>query len=422
MKLQGFELTEVSKAYSIGAGVSSDGLIYELYTAAAGSKGLIDTVNTTAVYDSDEDSYGEGVIQTNQLFETDTAITSLIVEDLSRGNAPHRASLDVSFDNGSTWATGKSLGSRIQNFTGTSSDGGTYKLKLKLTLGTTYDSYTWVTTGSLNQARCDLAGCGTVSAALVFGGYYTDILSTTEKWSGSSWATSGSLNTARMAFGGCGTSSSALSVGGYSTTYLSTTEVWSGSAWATSVGLNQARHSLRVVGTTSAALSLGGWTESAVSTTEKWNGSSWTNTTSLLVIKRSMGVAGTSTNALCFGGDTHLSAHLNSTDIWDGSVWATTGALNAVKSEMAGCGTTSNALCFGGADAADYIDITEMWGGSSWATTTSLNEAKYYVQGCGIYSSALCYGGDSGAVVDTTEKWSGVGNQLGFMAKINPDA
>jgi hypothetical protein len=51
----------------------------------------------------------------------------------------------------------------------------------------------------LNTARRNLAGAGTQTAALAFGGYDTWNTGATEEYNGSTWTTSpGSLNTARQ--------------------------------------------------------------------------------------------------------------------------------------------------------------------------------------------------------------------------------
>jgi hypothetical protein len=63
---------------------------------------------------------------------------------------------------------------------------------------------------------------------------------------------------------------------------------------------------------------------------------------------------------------------------------------------------------------------TEKWNGSSWATTSTLNVARQDVAGCGTISDALSFGGYSSTYSATTERWSQLGNQLGFIAKINP--
>jgi hypothetical protein len=70
----------------------------------------------------------------------------------------------------------------------------------------------------MNTARRFLAGAGTQTAALGFGGYqpspYTN-LSETEEYDGNSWTVSNPLNTARQVLGGCGTQTAGLAFGGY---------------------------------------------------------------------------------------------------------------------------------------------------------------------------------------------------------------
>ena len=301
-------------------GVLSDGnLIVERYSAEAGQVGLVDTGNSTAVYSTAEDSYGQGVVQTNILYNSTTVITSLLVEEITKSSVT-QGTVDVSFDAGSSWAAGKAIGSEITDFTGTSADGSDYKLKLKFTLGATYDSATafmWVTTGSLSEAKSYLAGCGTTVAALCFSGYFDSTrLNTTEKWDGSSWVTTSDLTEAKHAPGGCGT--------------------------------------------TAAALCFGGDASPKTNTTEKWDGSSWATTGVLTTVKQELAGCGTTAAALCFGGDT--GSRTNITEKWSGSSWATTTTLTEVKSENAGCGTTAAALNFGGTSGA-AVNTTEIWEG-----------------------------------------------------------
>ena len=62
---------------------------------------------------------------------------------------------------------------------------------------------------------------------MAFGGYATGAyVATTEKWSGTAWATTGSLSEAKHALAGCGTTSAALAFGGYTNAYVATTEIW----------------------------------------------------------------------------------------------------------------------------------------------------------------------------------------------------
>jgi hypothetical protein len=69
-----------------------------------------------------------------------------------------------------------------------------------------YDGTNWTTVPpGLNTARGGIAGAGTQTAALAFGGDSPGgYLTATEEYDGSTWTTSpGSLNTARNSLGGC---------------------------------------------------------------------------------------------------------------------------------------------------------------------------------------------------------------------------
>ena len=69
--------------------------------------------------------------------------------------------------------------------------------------------------GHLGTARYTLAGGGTQTAGLAFGG---DILpgpsALTEEYNGAGWAAGGNLNTARRSLFGCGTQTAGLAAGG----------------------------------------------------------------------------------------------------------------------------------------------------------------------------------------------------------------
>jgi hypothetical protein len=102
-------------------------------------------------------------------------------------------------------------------------------------LGSTeeYNGSAWTTVNSMNTARNKLAGAGTQTAAVGFGGT-PPTTGATEEYDGSSWTTSpASLGTARYGLAGAGTQASALGFGGYTgTTLLTATEEWTGSGVA----------------------------------------------------------------------------------------------------------------------------------------------------------------------------------------------
>jgi hypothetical protein len=82
-----------------------------------------------------------------------------------------------------------------------------------------YDGTSWTAGGNLNTARGGLAGAGIQTAGLAFGG-----TNATEEYNGTSWTVSGNLATARYFLGGAGTQTSALGFGGYTTTFSAATE------------------------------------------------------------------------------------------------------------------------------------------------------------------------------------------------------
>ena len=69
----------------------------------------------------------------------------------------------------------------------------------------------WATGGSLNQARYSIAGAGTQTAGLAFGGYSAPSRRTeTEEYNGTTWSEQNNLNLARNELTGAGTQTAAL--------------------------------------------------------------------------------------------------------------------------------------------------------------------------------------------------------------------
>jgi hypothetical protein len=92
----------------------------------------------------------------------------------------------------------------------------------------------WATGNNMNTARLLLAGCGTQTVALAFGGEITAATGATEEYDGTNWTSNPTgLNTARYALAGAGTQTAALAFGGIDTVLLSATEEYNGSTWTT---------------------------------------------------------------------------------------------------------------------------------------------------------------------------------------------
>ena len=125
----------------------------------------------------------------------------------------------------------------------------------------------WSTGGAMITARQVLAGAGTNTAALAFGGY-TPLRSCTETYNGTSWSAGGAMITARCALGGAGTNTAALAFGGATPTAAVLTETYNGTSWSTGTPLITRRVGLAGAGTNTAALAFGGGTPTAVACTE----------------------------------------------------------------------------------------------------------------------------------------------------------
>ena len=94
---------------------------------------------------------------------------------------------------------------------------------LKYTSATT--AGTWATATAMNTARANLAGAGTQTAALAFGGFIPPNTGSTEEYNGSTWAANPTgLNTARQSLAGCVTQTAALAFGGDSGAITAVTE------------------------------------------------------------------------------------------------------------------------------------------------------------------------------------------------------
>jgi hypothetical protein len=396
-------------------GISSDQYIHELYSAAAGAEGLIDSANTTAIYNSSEDVYGSGVVRTNRLYESSTPITSLQVDEILEYAQPAvKGTFNVSFDDGASWSTATNYldGSSVTSFTGTTTDDDTkYRLRLKLNLGAGYSQapeHTWAVTSSLNTGRAGSGGCGTTSAALAIGGKTsTTKIDTTEIWNGSIWSTTSSLTEAKDQVRGCGTTSAALGVRGrlIGDSYGAVSEIWSGSIWATTTNTVIDRgEGSSSCGTTSDALCFGGYNGVIQDSTEIWNGSTWVTTTSLPKARDAIGGCGTTSAALCVSGYDASWTIISDTEIWNGDFWVTTTSIVATPGQaMGACGTTSNALRIGGYNSG-VLDDTEIWNGSIWVTTNSLIIAQSHVGEAGDVSDAIVFGTIGN--LPTTELWA----------------
>jgi hypothetical protein len=147
-----------------------------------------------------------------------------------------------------------------------------------------WNGTSWTEVNDLNTARYLLAGAGSTTAGLAFGGD-TDpgLQAITESWNGTSWTEVNDLNTARDNFIGFGVDNTAsLAAGGTTPGATANTELYNGTSWTEQNDLNIGRGNLSaaISGTTSAGMVTGGGAPGNTDGqgTEEWNGAGATVT------------------------------------------------------------------------------------------------------------------------------------------------
>ena len=277
---------------------------------------------------------------------------------------------------------------------------------------------TWASGGALNTARGELAGAGTQTAALMFGG--ADASSNketeTESYDGSAYTEVADINTGRNLLGSSGTTNTASlafggDVGGGSTT--ANTESWNGSSWTEVNDLNSSRESVAGFGSSTAALASGGKPPpSAAAITEQWNGTSWTEVNDLNTARRIMDGAGSYTDGLVFGG-WNGSTQVANTETWDGTSWTEVNDLNTARYNFQAAGGTDSttALCIGGYTSTRVAN-TESWNGSSWTEQNDLATARMGAGVGGSMTAAVASGGSVPPLTTITEEFTAADFQI----------
>jgi len=279
----------------------------------------------------------------------------------------------------------------------------------------------WLNSGDLNTARFDLAGAGSQTAGLSFGGYTTTYVNTTEEYNGSSWSSGGALATARQGLGGCGTQTAGLSFGGFDGSNKAAAEEYNGTSWSSAGGnLNTAVYGLAGCGSQPAALSFGGYSSLYTATTEEYNGSSWSVSNDLNTARRQLAGCGTQTAGLSFGGSPSGGAVTEVTEEYNGTNWFIENSLNISRRYLSGCGIQNSGICFGGY-YTDLIEHTEEFDGINWIIGNILNIGRRSLSGCGSQTAGLSFGGldISASNSATTEEYNNIDmNELSLSGEM----
>lgn len=264
-----------------------------------------------------------------------------------------------------------------------------------------YSATAWASGGNLNTARYGLAGTGTQTAGLAFGGE-SPVTTASESYNGTSWTNTPSMNTARneLASSKIGTNTAALAFGGHTGTYptqtiSAATESYNGSAWTSVNSLNTARRALGGTGLQGAALAFGGFTTANTGATESWNGTSWTTLPATLnTARRYVDGAGTQTAALAVSGST-----ATATEEWNGSTWTSKNNINTGPARATGA-TSTAAIAMGGSPNTSAAS----WNGTSWTNLPSLASGRTDGVAFGTQALAIYAGGYPN--IATTEEWT----------------
>ena len=278
----------------------------------------------------------------------------------------------------------------------------------------------WSTGGSMNTARISLAGAGTSNtASLAFAGSNPGIpalYAITESYNGSTWTEVNDMVNDRSNLAGAGTQTSALAFGGIdAVSFVGETEEWNGTSWTEVSDLNTARYQLAGAGTQTSAIAIGGYGPTYMTNVETWNGTSWTETTDLANGRfASASFGADSTSALVFGGfdtspgpGTGPADFLSSAFEWNGSTWTSVNSMNSGRNHLTGTGVVSSGFAIGGEISTPaFTGATEEWNGASWTELADLNTAREILASGGTTSSALAFGGATPTVTAATEEWT----------------
>jgi hypothetical protein len=259
----------------------------------------------------------------------------------------------------------------------------------------------WSTSGALITAKSNLAGAGTISSAVAFGGN-SPTSNTTENFNGSSWSSGNAMINGMAAGAGTGLQTAALSIGSLFP-QTACTEEYDGINWSAGGALITARGWIAAAGTQNAALAFGGAISptlgTAVACTEVYNGTTWSSGNILITARVGLAGAGIQNDALSFGGNSN-GPFLGTTEAYNGSTWSTKNNMINAKCGGGGAGASStSALAFGGFAVSSIYYYTEIYNGSTWSTSTRLITGRTKFGSAGITSAttALAFGGEYSA-------------------------
>ena len=273
----------------------------------------------------------------------------------------------------------------------------------------------WASGGALNQARFQMAGCGTLTAGLAFGGYGPVETGKTEEYDGTSFSEQNDMGTARYEMGnGSGTQTAALCSAGRTDTAhgggaQAFVEEYDGTSWSEVNNLPGNRTAHGSAGPQTASIIALGKSAppapSVVDTSLHYDGTNWTSGGTANTARFAAFGAGTQTSAIFAGGNPSLAT----AEEYNGSAWTTTGSLLAGAQGPSAAGADSDAALFtsgGNGGTSSGVAQTSSYNGTVFVSAPQLASERGYAAGFGIQTSAVVAGGLRSSGVTTTEEFT----------------
>ena len=263
---------------------------------------------------------------------------------------------------------------------------------------------TWASGTAVNTARRYLAGVGSKTAGLIFGGGEPSNSAKTESYNGTTWSEVSDLNAAQTAMGSAGTSTSGMSALG-SQSPGAQVEDWNGASWTSNPhSLNSPRQFPGGDGPSNdSALMVGGEPSPNSALTETYNGSTWTETGDLNDARNQLAGVGTVTAFLAVGG----SPNNNSAEEFNGTSWTEVSDMSNGNPGLGASGESTLALAFAGSNPV--IATNEFWNGSTWTEVGDLSNARNFFgssNNTGATSAFAASGENDSTLITNTEEWT----------------
>jgi len=240
-------------------------------------------------------------------------------------------------------------------------------------------SASWSSGGNLNTSRSQLAGAGTQTAGLIFGGSVTNSTAPsvtngakTESYNGTSWTNSPNKNNATRQQSGFGIQTAAVSFGGYQDPagYYNGTEEYNGSSWSNSNNYPSdiSNGSGGSTGILTAGLNSIGFNGSSYTNgTNEYDGTCWTAGGTYPITGQSLTQFGTQTAAVGVGG--YIGPPLsNQTCHYNGTAWTASNNMLVTAAANGRCGSQNDGMIYGGSLNTSYSNGSYLYDGTSWAT------------------------------------------------------